>query len=251
MNRFDFTHIALDVALRRFLMHMSLPKETQQIDRVIEAFATRYDLCEPGLFGSKGQSALHSRADLPDNAYVLAFSMMMLHTDAFNRHNKNKMTKADYVRNTRLDGVPPPVLEAFYDNITFTPFVFIEDDNEAAMAAAGAPLSTVNGTARTGKIDVYDLIVGGQLGSLRVDVERVIPPDSPYSCMGTRPFLDVDRLQRGFANAHPLQFVKSRPRRKSSVPLATPLGNDKAIGTPQDELTSLKITKVGLISRKG
>lgn len=55
MNRFDFTHIALDVALRRFLMHMSLPKETQQIDRVIEAFATRYDLCEPGLFGTKGK----------------------------------------------------------------------------------------------------------------------------------------------------------------------------------------------------
>jgi Sec7-like guanine-nucleotide exchange factor len=37
--------------------------------------------------------------------------MMMLHTDAFNRHNKNKMSKADYVRNTRLDGVSPLVLE--------------------------------------------------------------------------------------------------------------------------------------------
>jgi len=37
--------------------------------------------------------------------------MMMLHTDAFNRHNKNKMTKADYVRNTRMDGVSPLVLE--------------------------------------------------------------------------------------------------------------------------------------------
>lgn len=46
-----------------------------------------------------------------DNTYVLAFSMMMLHTDAFNRHNKNKMTKADYVRNTRMEGVPPLVLE--------------------------------------------------------------------------------------------------------------------------------------------
>lgn len=37
--------------------------------------------------------------------------MMMLHTDAFNKHNKNKMTKSDYVRNTRLDGVSPLVLE--------------------------------------------------------------------------------------------------------------------------------------------
>jgi Sec7-like guanine-nucleotide exchange factor len=35
----------------------------------------------------------------------------MLHTDAFNKSNKRKMTKADYVKNTRLPGVPPEVLE--------------------------------------------------------------------------------------------------------------------------------------------
>jgi Sec7-like guanine-nucleotide exchange factor len=35
-------------------MHMSLPKETQQIDRVVEAFAVRYEQCEPGLFKDKG-----------------------------------------------------------------------------------------------------------------------------------------------------------------------------------------------------
>jgi len=54
MSRFDFTHNALDVALRRLLMHMSLPRETQQIDRIIEAFAVRYEDCEPGLFSHKG-----------------------------------------------------------------------------------------------------------------------------------------------------------------------------------------------------
>lgn len=54
MSRFDFNHTALDVALRRLLMDLSLPKETQQIDRVVEAFATRYEQCEPGLFGAKG-----------------------------------------------------------------------------------------------------------------------------------------------------------------------------------------------------
>jgi len=36
---------------------------------------------------------------------------MMLHTDAFNKHNRYKMTKTDYVRNTRLDDVPHLVLE--------------------------------------------------------------------------------------------------------------------------------------------
>jgi Sec7-like guanine-nucleotide exchange factor len=49
-----------------------------------------------------------------DNTYVVAFSMMMLHTDAFNKHNKNKMSKADYVRNTRMEGVSPLVLEVCF-----------------------------------------------------------------------------------------------------------------------------------------
>jgi hypothetical protein len=54
MTRFDFLHQPLDVALRQLLMHMSLPKETQQIDRVVEAFAVRYEQCEPDLFRHKG-----------------------------------------------------------------------------------------------------------------------------------------------------------------------------------------------------
>lgn len=47
----------------------------------------------------------------PDNAYVIAFSLMMLHTDVFNSNNKSKMSKAEYVKNTRLDGVPQIILE--------------------------------------------------------------------------------------------------------------------------------------------
>ena len=52
-------------------------------------------------------------SDFPplDHPYILAFSLMMLHTDAFNKSNKKKMTKADYVKNTRLTGVPPEVLD--------------------------------------------------------------------------------------------------------------------------------------------
>jgi hypothetical protein len=35
----------------------------------------------------------------------------MLHTDAFNKSNKRKMSKPDYVKNTRLPGVPSEVLD--------------------------------------------------------------------------------------------------------------------------------------------
>jgi Sec7-like guanine-nucleotide exchange factor len=56
MERFDFICDPLDIALRRLLMDLSLPKETQQIDRVMEAFAKRYTDCNPGLFASGGTS---------------------------------------------------------------------------------------------------------------------------------------------------------------------------------------------------
>jgi Sec7-like guanine-nucleotide exchange factor len=38
-------------------MDVGLPRETQQIDRVIEAFSSRYSECNPNLFPADG--ALH------------------------------------------------------------------------------------------------------------------------------------------------------------------------------------------------
>ena len=46
-----------------------------------------------------------------DHPYILAFSLIMLHTDAFNKSNKRKMTKADYIKNTKLVGVSTEVLD--------------------------------------------------------------------------------------------------------------------------------------------
>lgn len=46
-----------------------------------------------------------------DHPYILAFSLIMLHTDAFNKSNKRKMTKADYIKNIRLPGVYSEVLD--------------------------------------------------------------------------------------------------------------------------------------------
>lgn len=118
LRLFPFEHLALDIALRVFLSSASLPSETQQIDRVMEAFARRYCECNPGLFGAApkkrdagddtqstaeggtsddGRSALgvasakrdgQEESDVP---YVLAFSMVMLNTDQFNPNAKSKM----------------------------------------------------------------------------------------------------------------------------------------------------------------
>lgn len=99
MEDFDFVNDPIDIAIRKLLLGLHLPKETQQIDRVMQAFADRYNTCNPALFIS------------PDHPYILAFSIIMLHTDAFNKSNKKKMTRAAYVKNTKVEGVSPILLE--------------------------------------------------------------------------------------------------------------------------------------------
>lgn len=53
---FSFFGEPMDMAIRKLLMEAELPKETQQIDRVIQAFANRYHECNPGIFASTGKS---------------------------------------------------------------------------------------------------------------------------------------------------------------------------------------------------
>lgn len=57
---------------RRFLSGFRLPGEAQKIDRLMEKFAERYVSCNPESFKSA------------DVAYVLAYSVIMLNTDAHN-----------------------------------------------------------------------------------------------------------------------------------------------------------------------
>lgn len=98
LELFNFTDDPLDMALRKFLVSVHLPKETQQIDRVVEAFALRYYQCNPDIYSSA------------ENTYVIVFSLMLLHTDFFNKNNKFKMQKADYFKMTEDSGVSQDIL---------------------------------------------------------------------------------------------------------------------------------------------
>jgi hypothetical protein len=116
----------------------------------------------------------------------------MLHTDAFNKSNKHKMTKADYIKNTSLPGVASEVLDVrwslptktvpsivsqcFFDNIVFAPFIFIEDpldlnptlppSLDGAPSRRGSTFASPNGNISAGagllksnRIDPYYLII--------------------------------------------------------------------------------------------
>ncbi|SNX81458.1 uncharacterized protein MEPE_00163 [Melanopsichium pennsylvanicum] len=245
MARFWFNGLPLDIALRKLLMDLHLPKETQQIDRVMEAFAKRYNECNSGLFASD------------DQPYILSFSLMMLHTDAFNRNAKNKMTKVDYLRNTGSSGVPTEILEYLYDNLTFTQFIYIEDEeagrrrpSEASGMSLTGPsasssLATPGAAAnnRT-KIDPYYLITQGRLGELRPDLEHVIPEDTPFSYTGSLPNFDVDRLNSAFLHAPSIEIVTTKQAGDQSG-TASPIP-----GKGEEEVVSLKVTKVGVVNRK-
>lgn len=56
MRGFSFTGDAMDMSIRKLLMEAELPKETQQIDRVLQSFADRYHECNPNIFSSSGES---------------------------------------------------------------------------------------------------------------------------------------------------------------------------------------------------
>ncbi|MBA0573167.1 hypothetical protein Golob_000456, partial [Gossypium lobatum] len=109
VDSFNFKSMDFGEAIRFFLCGFRLPGEAQKIDRIMEKFAERYCKCNPDSFTSA------------DTAYVLAYSVIMLNTDAHNNMVKEKMTKSDFIQNNRGidDGkdLPEEYLGALYDQI--------------------------------------------------------------------------------------------------------------------------------------
>lgn len=55
MRELSFFEDPIDMAIRKLLMEVILPKETQQIDRVLQQFSDRYHECNPGIFANSGR----------------------------------------------------------------------------------------------------------------------------------------------------------------------------------------------------
>lgn len=117
-----------------------MPPESQQIDRVVHAFALRYSEC-------------NGEAVSFDEAYIIAFSLLILHTAIFNRHAHvfAPMSRADYVKVASASGTGHGVLECLYDNVVFTEFAYLRE---------GDPL---NHKSRA----LYDLITTGRVREMQ------------------------------------------------------------------------------------
>ncbi|KAI9999047.1 hypothetical protein PInf_003726 [Phytophthora infestans] len=115
-NGFQFEDVAFDVALRVYLSRFELPREAQKIDRILQAFAKAYYASNPD----------SDECPSEDAVYTLAFSVLLLNTDAHSPKlaRKFKMSRADFIRNYhRLGGeagsarpeVPDAYLGQCYD----------------------------------------------------------------------------------------------------------------------------------------
>lgn len=244
MRSFIFFGDPMDMALRKLLMEAELPKETQHIDRCLQAFANRYHECNPGVYSS------------PDQAYFIAFSLLILHTDVFNKNNKHKMQKPDYLKNAGGEGIFDDILECFYDNISYTPFIHVEDEIDIAdRSSVGKSkrkqlLSTTSGdpARRAAKepIDPYTLILDGDLEVLRPNLKEAMPLDDHYNYMGTASCFNLKDLQKTFFRTGILQIVSARSRPDAFMSEKTATNPQEA----QQGIVDIKITKVGLLWRK-
>ncbi|KZO91318.1 hypothetical protein CALVIDRAFT_568352 [Calocera viscosa TUFC12733] len=107
------SRVPLDISLRVLLMHLALPKETRAMGCFVETFASKWTERYPRLVAT-------------DQSYIVVLSMIVLHMDHFNPSNMKKMRGKDYLRNGRRDGGFAGC-RYFYDSITFTRHIFVED----------------------------------------------------------------------------------------------------------------------------
>ncbi|KAI3925688.1 hypothetical protein MKW92_017070 [Papaver armeniacum] len=84
VDAMKFSGMKFDSAIREFLRGFRLPGEAQKIDRIMEKFAERYCADHPGLFKNA------------DTAYILAYAVIMLNTDAHNPMVWPKMSKSEH-----------------------------------------------------------------------------------------------------------------------------------------------------------
>lgn len=166
-------------------------------------------------------------------------------------------------------------MDYFFDNVVFAPFIFIEDPvdvngqfglmPDVTRPAISSPTSIISpmpsATFKIGnKVDPYYLIVNDLLGPLRVDVERYIPLENPYTHEGTNGPWDEQELHCAFVKANHIEIdlpIIDRPSATFSLVSsdnpdapASNFNDFSNVPSSKGKIWNLKITKCGLLNRK-
>ncbi|NXN26144.1 PSD3 protein, partial [Nycticryphes semicollaris] len=119
---FDFTGMTLDYSLRTFFTAFSLIGETQERERVLIHFSSRYYQCNPNTISSQ------------DGVHCLTCAMMLLNTDLHGHNIGKKMTCQEFIANLQgmNDGkdFPKGLLKALYNSIKNEKLEWAVDEEE-------------------------------------------------------------------------------------------------------------------------
>ncbi|AJU44244.1 Gea2p [Saccharomyces cerevisiae YJM1242] len=101
---FDFSGLRVDEAIRILLTKFRLPGESQQIERIIEAFSSAY--CEnqdydPSKISDNAEDDISTVQPDADSVFILSYSIIMLNTDLHNPQVKEHMSFEDYSGNLK------------------------------------------------------------------------------------------------------------------------------------------------------
>ncbi|KAL8893889.1 MAG: hypothetical protein Q9192_004819 [Flavoplaca navasiana] len=89
MELFDWQNLNILAALRDFCGRLLLKGETQQVDRILDAFSTQWCACNPN-HGFKATDVVHT----------ICYSILLLNTDLHAAEIEQKMTRAQFIKNT-------------------------------------------------------------------------------------------------------------------------------------------------------
>ncbi|KAI8092980.1 uncharacterized protein BX664DRAFT_384473 [Halteromyces radiatus] len=213
LQLFDFKDEAIDTALRKLLAKVHLPKEAQQIDRAMEDFAKHYHQCNPLLTNS------------PDPIYAVAFSILLLHTDAHNKNVKRKMNKDTFIMRTKyIEGgetVYSEVLDIMYDNIVCSEFTYVHEQQDKSSSWFSKKSSQPNNAL------VHDLYS---------KLEQLMPANNTFKYKSTpKSIIDISNIHASIEQAQSLQLAGVRSRHSQSD------GNETYMA---------RVCKAGVIERK-
>lgn len=134
INLFGFEGLRVDEAIRILLTKFRLPGESQQIERIIEAFSARYVDCQkydPTKANQNDEEDLSAIQPDADSVFILSYSIIMLNTDLHNPQVKEHMSFEDYCSNLKgcynQQNFPSWYLDRIYSSIRDKEIVMPEE----------------------------------------------------------------------------------------------------------------------------
>lgn len=192
VDQLDFKDHPFVDALRVFLQSFRLPGEAQKIDRYMLKFADRYIAGNSKTpFANAGEISdcfyFRTFADklFEDTAYVLAYSVIMLNTDAYNPQVKKRMTKVDFIKNNRgiNDGsdLPEELLSEIFEDIANNE-IRMKDEVEAGLSIVSTGPGFIASVGRDLQKEAYVMQSNGMANKTEVCIigsTRCPPTDVP------------------------------------------------------------------------